>query len=91
MITLIGHSAKASRSRGFTLIEVMLSILLLGILLAAAFGGVRAAVRGMEAGEHIIVEGIQKAQEGAPVTAMTAAQLAAIKSQTAPAKAASKK
>ena len=54
MITLIRHLPKASRSRGFTLIEVMLAILLLGILLAAAFGGVRAAVRGMEAGEHIV-------------------------------------
>jgi len=34
---------------------------------------------GLKAGEKIILEGIQKAREGAPVTAMTAAQMAAMK------------
>ena len=35
---------------------------------------------GLEVGERVIFEGIQKAREGAPVTAMTAAQMAAMKS-----------
>ena len=40
--------------RGFTLIEVMLSILLLAVLLAAAFGGIRSAVKGMHIGENLM-------------------------------------
>lgn len=39
---------------GFTLIEVMLAILLLAVLLAAAFGGIRSAVKGMAVGEDLI-------------------------------------
>lgn len=39
---------------------------------------------GLEVGERIISEGIQKAREGAPVNAMTAVQLAAMKSHPAP-------
>ncbi len=38
---------------------------------------------GLKPGERIIVEGIQKAREGAPVTAMTAAQIAALHAATA--------
>jgi membrane fusion protein (multidrug efflux system) len=38
---------------------------------------------GLKAGERIIVEGLQKAREGAPVNAMTAAQLDAMKSAAA--------
>ncbi|HET9032429.1 MAG TPA: prepilin-type N-terminal cleavage/methylation domain-containing protein [Dokdonella sp.] len=41
-------------ARGFTLIEVMLSILLLAVLLAAAFGGIRSAVKGMHVGENLM-------------------------------------
>jgi RND family efflux transporter MFP subunit len=37
---------------------------------------------GLKPGERIIVEGIQKAREGAPVTAMTAEQMAAMKPAT---------
>jgi general secretion pathway protein J len=40
--------------RGFTLIEVMLAILLLAVLLAAAFGGIRSAVKGMHIGENLM-------------------------------------
>lgn len=36
---------------------------------------------GLKPGERIILEGIQKAREGAPVTALTAAQLAAMKAK----------
>lgn len=43
-----------SGNRGFTLIEVMLAILLLAVLLAAAFGGIRSAVKGMDVGEALI-------------------------------------
>lgn len=38
---------------------------------------------GLKPGERIIVEGIQKAREGAPVTAMTAEQMAAMKRSAA--------
>ncbi len=38
---------------------------------------------GVKPGDRIIVEGVQKAREGAPVTAMTAAQFAAMKSAAA--------
>ncbi len=41
-------------SSGFTLIEVMLATLLLAVLLAAAFGGIRSAVKGMNVGENLI-------------------------------------
>lgn len=41
-------------ARGFTLIEVMLAILLLAVLLAAAFGGIRSAVKGMHSGEDLM-------------------------------------
>lgn len=43
-----------SATRGFTLIEVMLAILLLAVLLAAAFGGIRSAVKGMHIGENLM-------------------------------------
>ncbi|MEO7935012.1 MAG: prepilin-type N-terminal cleavage/methylation domain-containing protein [Dokdonella sp.] len=46
-------AAKANL-RGFTLIEVMLSIVLLAVLLAAAFGGIRSAVKGMHIGENLM-------------------------------------
>jgi len=44
----------ARSARGFTLIEVMLAILLLAVLLAAAYGGIRSAVKGMHIGEDLI-------------------------------------
>jgi membrane fusion protein (multidrug efflux system) len=40
-------------------------------------------LEGIKPGERVIVEGVQKVREGAPVTAMTAAQMAAMKSSTA--------
>ncbi|MCB1131092.1 MAG: efflux RND transporter periplasmic adaptor subunit [Verrucomicrobiae bacterium] len=45
---------------------------------------------GLEAGERIIVEGIQKAREGAPVTALTAEQAAAAQKNPGVAKPAAK-
>ncbi len=45
---------KLPATRGFTLIEVMLAILLLAVLLAAAFGGIRSAVKGMHIGENLM-------------------------------------
>ena len=42
-------------------------------------------IEGVQAGEHVIVEGLQKAREGAPVNAMTAAQIAAMTPAAAPA------
>ena len=37
-------------------------------------------LEGIKPGERIVVEGLQKAREGAPVTPMTAAQMAAMQS-----------
>ena len=53
------------RVRGFTLIEVMLAILLLAVLLAMAYGGIRSAVKSMHAGEALIdrVNRVRVAQE----------------------------
>lgn len=53
------------RTRGFTLIEVMLAILLLAVLLAAAYGGIRSAVRAMGTGEALIdrINRVRVAQE----------------------------
>ncbi len=45
---------RKSGVRGFTLIEVMLAILLLAVLLAAAYGGIRSAVKAMNVGEAFI-------------------------------------
>ena len=45
---------KPPSTRGFTLIEVMLAIVLLAVLLAAAFGGIRSAVKGMHIGENLM-------------------------------------
>ncbi|MEO7013169.1 MAG: prepilin-type N-terminal cleavage/methylation domain-containing protein [Dokdonella sp.] len=48
------RSSRFPITRGFTLIEVMLAILLLAVLLAAAFGGIRSAVKGMHIGEDLM-------------------------------------
>ncbi len=55
----------ARRPRGFTLIEVMLAILLLAVLLAAAYGSIRSAVRAMGTGEALIdrINRVRVAQE----------------------------
>lgn len=45
---------------------------------------------GLEVGDRIIVEGVQKAREGAPVESRTAAEMAAKRSSDAPAEAPSK-
>lgn len=42
------------RTRGFTLLELMLAILLLALLLAGTYGAVRTAVRSMHSGELAI-------------------------------------
>jgi general secretion pathway protein J len=42
------------RARGFTLIEVLLSILLLALLTAAAYGAIRTATRAVDRGEALI-------------------------------------
>lgn len=46
---------------------------------------------GLKVGDHIIVEGVQKAREGAKVNPMTAAQIAAMQSSATPAEAPFKK
>lgn len=53
------------RQRGFTLLEILLVIMLLALLLAGAYGGISAAVRGMRAGEAAIerVDKVRTVQE----------------------------
>lgn len=45
---------RTSLQRGFTLLELMLSILLLALLLAGTYGAIRTAVHGMHSGELAI-------------------------------------
>lgn len=54
-----------SRQYGFSLLEVMLAILLLGLLLAGAYSGITAAVRSMRSGEAVIerVDKVRTVQE----------------------------
>jgi general secretion pathway protein J len=54
-----------SRQRGFSLLEVMLAILLLGLLLAGAYSGITSAVRSMRSGEAVIerVDKVRTVQE----------------------------
>ena len=44
----------ASRSHGFTLVEILLALVLLGLLMAGAFSGIRTATRSVERGEALI-------------------------------------
>jgi general secretion pathway protein J len=55
----------ASRVRGFTLIEVMLATLLLGLLLAGTYGAIRTTVKAMQSGESAVdtINRIRVAQE----------------------------
>ena len=43
-----------SKTRGFTLLEVMLAILLLAMLLAGTFGAVRTATKATQSGEAAV-------------------------------------
>ena len=52
-------------SDGFTLLEVLMAIILLGLLIAGAYGGIHAAVKAMRAGEASIdrTDSLRTAQE----------------------------
>ncbi|MBS0571394.1 MAG: prepilin-type N-terminal cleavage/methylation domain-containing protein [Proteobacteria bacterium] len=53
------------RQRGFTLLEVLLAVILLGLLIAGAYGGIRASAHAMRAGEAAIdrTDRLRTAQE----------------------------
>jgi general secretion pathway protein J len=44
------------RQAGFTLVEVLLAVTLMGLLLALAYGGLRAASRASERGQEVLAE-----------------------------------
>ena len=52
-------------ARGFTLLEVLLAVILLGLLIAGAYGGIRASANAMHAGERAIdrMDRLRTAQE----------------------------
>ncbi|MEP6938881.1 MAG: prepilin-type N-terminal cleavage/methylation domain-containing protein [Rudaea sp.] len=54
-----------AHSAGFTLLEILLALVLLALLLAGAFGGIAASVRGMRSGEAAInrVDKVRTVQE----------------------------
>ncbi|MBS0557624.1 MAG: prepilin-type N-terminal cleavage/methylation domain-containing protein [Proteobacteria bacterium] len=54
-----------ARNAGFTLLEVLLAIILLGLLIAGAYGGIRASAHAMRAGEAAIdrTDRLRTAQE----------------------------
>jgi len=56
---------RSSRSDGFTLLEILLALVLLALLMAGAFGGIAASVRGMRSGEAAIdrVDKVRTVQE----------------------------
>ncbi|MBS0485850.1 MAG: prepilin-type N-terminal cleavage/methylation domain-containing protein [Proteobacteria bacterium] len=53
------------KSAGFTLLEVLLAVILLGLLIAGAYGGIRASAHAMRAGEAAIdrTDRLRTAQE----------------------------
>jgi len=55
----------APRNAGFTLLEILLALVLLALLMAGAFGGIAASVRGMRSGEAAIdrVDKVRTVQE----------------------------
>ena len=50
------HSAPVSRTRGFTLVELLLAIGMMSMLLALAYGGLRASTRATDRGQVILEE-----------------------------------
>jgi len=57
--------AAPKQARGFTLLEVLLAVILLGLLIAGAYGGIRASANAMHAGERAIdrMDRVRTAQE----------------------------
>jgi membrane fusion protein (multidrug efflux system) len=54
------------------------------VVVGEKHGGNLVILEGVKVGERVIVEGIQKARDGAPVTALTAAQIAASRASSIP-------
>ncbi len=50
------HIAKPSRALGFTLVEMLLALTLMSMLMALAYGGLRASTRATERGQVILEE-----------------------------------
>lgn len=64
-VRLSGQTPTSRGNAGFTLLEVLMAIILLGLLIAGAYGGIHAAVKAMRAGEASIdrTDSLRTAQE----------------------------
>ena len=65
-MSAVAHRRGAPRgAAGFTLLEVLLAVILLGLLIAGAYGGIRASAHAMRAGEAAIdrTDRLRTAQE----------------------------
>jgi prepilin-type N-terminal cleavage/methylation domain-containing protein len=62
---IVALRATPALGGGFTLLEMLMSVVLLALLLAGAYGGIQTSVRAMHSGEHIIdrVDRMRTAQE----------------------------
>jgi general secretion pathway protein J len=54
IVALRATPAFHKKCGGFTLLEMLMSLVLLALLLAGAYGGIRTSVRAMHSGEHVI-------------------------------------
>jgi len=65
VIVVLRATPAFHKSGGFTLLEMLMSVVLLALLLAGAYGGIQTSVRAMHSGEHIIdrVDRMRTAQE----------------------------
>src|SRR6056300_449442 len=48
------HASRRFRSTGFTLVELLLALTLMSMLLALAYGGLRAATRATDRGQTVL-------------------------------------
>src|SRR5580765_4135684 len=65
VIVALRATPVSHKSGGFTLLEMLMAIVLLGLLLAGAYSGIQTSVRAMHAGERLIerIDRVRTVQE----------------------------